>query len=45
MGIEPAGAIDTMNGEALHEAALLCLCTALGWVYPSDEVFAAIGRN
>lgn len=34
-----------MNGEALHEAALLCIRIILHWVYPSDEVFAAIGRN
>lgn len=37
--------VDTMDGEALHDAALLCIRTALGWVFPSSEVFAAIGRN
>lgn len=34
--------VDTMDGEALHEAALMCIRTALGWVYSSKDVFAVI---
>lgn len=37
--------VDTMDGDVLHEAALLCIRTALGWVYSSQEVFAAIGHD
>jgi len=30
--------VDTMDGPALHEAALLCIRTALGWVMSSEQV-------
>lgn len=30
--------IHTMDGQELHEAALLCIRTALGWVMMADEV-------
>ena len=33
--------VDTMDGAALHEAALACIRTAFGFVLGSQEVFAA----
>lgn len=30
--------VDTMDGPALHEAALLCIRTALGWVMSTEQV-------
>jgi biuret amidohydrolase len=35
--------VDTMDGPALHEAALSCLRAAFGWVMRSDAVLNAIG--
>jgi nicotinamidase-related amidase len=34
--------VDTMDGPALHEAALACLRAAFGWVMTGDEVLAAL---
>lgn len=30
--------VNTMDGEELHEAALLCIRTAIGWVMTSDAI-------
>ncbi len=30
--------VDTMDGPALHDAALLCIRTALGFVLSTDEI-------
>jgi nicotinamidase-related amidase len=35
----------SMDGEAQHDAALLCIRTALGFAMPQDEVFAALAAN
>jgi biuret amidohydrolase len=35
--------VDTMDGPALHDAALACLRAAFGWVMRSDAVLNAIG--
>ena len=35
----------SMDGDAQHEAALLCIRTALGFAMPQDEVFAALAAN
>jgi len=35
----------SMDGQAEHEAALLCIRTALGFAMPSDEVFLALREN
>ena len=32
--------VDTMDGPALHEAGLLCIRTAFGFVMNTDEVIA-----
>ena len=32
--------VQTMDGDDLHAAALLCIRTALGWVMTGDEVAA-----
>jgi nicotinamidase-related amidase len=32
--------VDSMDGQALHDAALACIRTAFGWVMPSAEVLA-----
>jgi len=34
--------VDTMDGPALHDAALACFRAAFGWVMRSDTVFDAI---
>jgi nicotinamidase-related amidase len=34
--------VDTMDGPALHEGALLCIRAAFGWVMKTDEALAAI---
>src|ERR1700730_18553458 len=34
--------VDTMDGPALHDAALACFSAAFGWIMRSDTVFAAI---
>ena len=34
--------VDSMDGQALHDAALACIRTAFGWVMPSAEVLAAM---
>lgn len=36
--------VDTMDGDALHEAALTCVRTAFGWTMSSGEALAAVGR-
>jgi biuret amidohydrolase len=36
--------VDTMDGTALHEAALACIRTAFGFVMRSDDVFGALGN-
>jgi nicotinamidase-related amidase len=33
--------VQTMDGDDLHAAALLCIRTALGWVMTGDEIAAA----
>ena len=38
--IVPSDCVDTMDAPALHEAALLCIRTAFGFVMTSDEVMA-----
>jgi nicotinamidase-related amidase len=35
----------SMDGEDRHDAALLCIRTALGFAMPQDEVFAALAAN
>ena len=37
--------VGSMDGEDRHEAALLCIRTALGFAMPQDEVFAALAAN
>jgi biuret amidohydrolase len=37
--------VGSMDGEAQHEAALLCIRTALGFAMPSDEVLIALREN
>jgi biuret amidohydrolase len=37
--------VDTMDGPALHDAALACLRAAFAWVMPSDAVLNAIGLS
>jgi biuret amidohydrolase len=37
--------VDTMDGSALHDAALACLRAAFGWVMRSDTVLNAIGLS
>jgi len=37
--------VQTMDGAALHDAALLCIRTALGWVMSADEVTSAFLDN
>lgn len=37
--------VDTMDGPALHDAALACLRAAFGWVMRSDAVLNAIGLS
>ena len=34
--------VDTMDGTELHEAALLCIRTALGWVMDSERVVQSL---
>jgi nicotinamidase-related amidase len=34
--------VDTMDGAELHEAALLCIRTALGWVMDSERVVQSL---
>jgi nicotinamidase-related amidase len=34
--------VDSMDGPALHEAALACIRTAFGWVMPSAGVLATV---
>jgi nicotinamidase-related amidase len=34
--------VDTMDGPALHEAALHCIRTAFGWVMSGDEAIASL---
>jgi len=37
--------VGSMDGQAQHDAALLCIRTALGFAMPQDEVFAALAAN
>ena len=37
--------VDTMDGPALHEAALACLRAAFGWTMRSDVVLNTIGLS
>jgi nicotinamidase-related amidase len=37
--------VGSMDGEDRHDAALLCIRTALGFAMPQDEVFAALAAN
>ena len=37
--------VQTMDGDELHAAALLCIRTALGWVMTGDEVAATFLDN
>ncbi|HEY3554559.1 MAG TPA: isochorismatase family protein, partial [Casimicrobiaceae bacterium] len=34
--------VDTMDGPALHDAALACIRTAFGFVLASDEILALL---
>jgi biuret amidohydrolase len=34
--------VDTVDGEAFQDAALMCIRRAFGWVYHSSEVFDAL---
>lgn len=34
--------VDSMDGPALHDAALTCIRTAFGWVMPSAEALATV---
>ena len=34
--------VDTMDGPELHDAALLCIRTALGWVMSSEQVIQSL---
>ncbi len=38
--IVPSDCVDTMDAPALHDAALLCIRTAFGFVMPSADVMA-----
>jgi hypothetical protein len=35
--------VDTMDGPAVHDAAIACLRAAFGWVFRSDTVLDGIG--
>ncbi|HEU5348917.1 MAG TPA: cysteine hydrolase [Ktedonobacterales bacterium] len=37
--------VDSMDGPAMHEAALACIRTAFGWVMPSAEVLAQVAQD
>jgi len=37
--------VGSMDGEDRHDAALLCIRTALGFAMPQDAVFAALAAN
>jgi len=37
--------VDTMDGPALHEAALQCIRTAFGWVMSSEEALATLAEH
>lgn len=37
--------VDTMDGPALHDAALTCFRAAFGWVMRSDAVLNAVGLS
>ena len=37
--------VGSMDGEDHHDAALLCIRTALGFVMPSDEIFEALASH
>ncbi len=37
--------VGSMDGEDRHEAALVCIRTALGFAMPQDAVFAALAAN
>jgi nicotinamidase-related amidase len=37
--------VDSMDGRALHEAALACIRTAFGWVLPAAEVLAQVAHG
>lgn len=37
--------VDTMDGPELHEAALMCLRAAIGWVITGDAALAAVGAE
>jgi ureidoacrylate peracid hydrolase len=41
--IVPNDCVDTMDDSALHDAALLCIKTALGFVMTSEEVMQLRG--
>lgn len=36
--------VDTIDGDALHEAALSCIRTAFGWTMTGDEALAAVAQ-
>lgn len=38
--IVPSDCVDTMDDSRLHDAALLCISTALGFVLTSDEIMS-----
>jgi ureidoacrylate peracid hydrolase len=38
--VVPSDCVDTMDAPALHDAALLCIRTAFGFVMTSQEVMA-----
>jgi biuret amidohydrolase len=37
--------VGSMDGQDQHDAALLCIRTALGFAMPSDKVFTALSEN
>jgi nicotinamidase-related amidase len=37
--------VDTMDGPALHDAALICLRAAFGWVMTGDEALVTFGEK
>jgi nicotinamidase-related amidase len=37
--------VDTMDGPALHDAALTCLRAAVGWVMTGDEALVTFGQK
>jgi nicotinamidase-related amidase len=37
--------VDTMDGPALHEAALTCVRAAFGWVFDGDEALATVTQT